>query len=50
MMLQSAKLLSTDGNTYGIDIKKLETDIDLPDSELTFNKDKYPDLEVIDLR
>ena len=50
MMLQSAKLQSTDGNTYGIDIKKMNTDIDLSDNELAFNKDKYPDLEIIDLR
>ncbi len=50
MMLQSAKLLSTDGNSYGIDVKKMETDKEIPDSELAFNKDKYPDLEIIDLR
>ena len=50
MMLQSAKMLNTDGNTYGINVKKMETDKDFPDSELSFNKDKYPDLEVIDLR
>ena len=50
MMLQSAKLLSTDGNTYGINVKKMETDKEITDSELAFNKDKYPDLEIIDLR
>ena len=50
MMLHSARLFSTDENIYGIDIKKLETDKDLPDSDFVFNKDKYPDLEVIDLR
>lgn len=50
MMLQSAQLLSTDGNTYGIDIKTLEPDKDIPDSELAFNPDNFSDLEVIDLR
>ena len=50
MMIHSAQLSSTDGNIYGIDVKKLETNQDLPDSDFVFNKDKYPDLEVIDLR
>ena len=50
MMLQSAQLLSTDGNTYGIDIKTLEPDKDIPDSELVFNPNNFSDLEVIDLR
>ncbi len=50
MMIHSAQLYSTDGNIYSIDIKKLEPNKDLPDSDFVFNKDKYPDLEVIDLR
>jgi outer membrane lipoprotein-sorting protein len=50
MMIHSARLSSTDGNIYGIDIKKLETNQDLPDSDFIFDKSKYPDLEVIDLR
>lgn len=50
MMLQSASLLSTDGNTYGININKLETDTELTDADLAFDSAKYNDLEVIDLR
>ncbi len=50
MMLHSARLASTDGNIYGIEIKNMEPNKDLPDSDFVFNKDKYPDLEVIDLR
>ena len=50
MMLQSAKMLSTDGNTYGINITKLETNTELTDADLEFDSSKYNDLEVIDLR
>lgn len=50
MMLQSASLLSTDGNTYGINVKKLETDTELAETDLAFKSENYPDLEIIDLR
>ena len=50
MMINSAQFYSTDGNTYVIKINKLETNKDIPDSDFVFNKAKYPDLEVIDLR
>lgn len=50
MMIHSARLSSTDGNIYGVDVKKLETNLDLPDSDFVFDESKYPDLEVIDLR
>jgi outer membrane lipoprotein carrier protein len=50
MMIQSAQLYGTDGNIYGIVVKKMETDKDFPDAEFTFDTRKFPDVEVIDLR
>lgn len=50
MMLQSASLLSTDGNRYGIVIERLETDQNLADADLSFNANNFTDLVIIDLR
>lgn len=50
MMIQSARLYGTDGNIYGIVVKKMETNKDFPDAEFTFDTKKFPDVEVIDLR
>ena len=50
MMVRSANFHSTDGNMYGVKIKKLDTDIDLPDSFFVFNTNEYEDVEVIDFR
>lgn len=49
-MIKSAKLSGTDGNTYGIEIKKMETGSDLPDSFFVFNPADYKDVEIIDFR
>lgn len=48
--IHSARLYATDGNTYGIDVKKMETNKELPDAVFQFNSKKYPDIEVIDFR
>jgi outer membrane lipoprotein-sorting protein len=50
MMIQSAQLFGTDGNIYGIVVKKMETNKDFPENDFTFDAMKYPDVEVIDLR
>lgn len=50
MMIHSAQLFGTDGNVYGIMVKKLETNKEFPDSDFVFNTTKYPDIEVIDFR
>jgi outer membrane lipoprotein-sorting protein len=50
MMIQSAQLYGTDGNIYGIVVKKMETNKDFPDAEFTFDARKFPDVEIIDLR
>jgi outer membrane lipoprotein-sorting protein len=50
MMIQSAQLFGTDGNLYGIEVKKMETNKDFPDSEFVFDAKKFSDVEIIDLR
>ena len=50
LMLDAATLHSTDGNLYGIVVKKMETNTNLQDSDFVFNAAKHPDVEVIDLR
>lgn len=50
MMIKSAQLFGTDGNIYGIVVKKMETNKEFPDSEFVFDAKKFPDVEVIDLR
>ncbi len=50
MMIKSAQLFGTDGNVYGIVVKKMDTTKDFPDSDFVFDAKKFPDIEVIDLR
>lgn len=50
MMIHSAEMYTTDGNIYGILVKKMDTDKDFPDSDFVFNPADYKDVEVIDLR
>ena len=50
MMTQSAQLFGTDGNLYGIVVKKMETNKEFPDAEFAFDAKKFPDVEIIDLR
>jgi outer membrane lipoprotein-sorting protein len=50
MMIQSAQLHGTDGNLYGLVVKKMETDKDFPDNDFMFDAKKFPDVEIIDLR
>lgn len=50
MMIQSAQLYGTDGNIYGIVVKKMETNKDFQDAEFTFDARTFPDVEIIDLR
>ncbi len=49
-MIKSAQLHSTDGNLYGVEVKRMETGMQLPDSYFVFNPGEYSDLEVIDFR
>lgn len=49
-MIKSAQLFGTDGNIYGIEVKKMDTATDLPDSKFVFNPANYGDVEIIDFR
>jgi chaperone LolA len=50
MFLKSATLKGTDGNEYGINILKYETDKTIPDADFVFDPSKTKGVEVIDLR
>ncbi len=50
MMIDSATLYTTDGNLYGIEIKTMKTNLDIPDSSFTFDPSKHRDVEIIDFR
>lgn len=50
MMIQSAILYGTDGNLYGIELKKLETNIEFNESDFMFDPGRYGDVEIIDFR
>lgn len=50
MMIHSALLFGLEGNLYGIQVKKMETDLKLADSDFVFNAANYDDVEIIDLR
>ncbi|SHF74466.1 Outer membrane lipoprotein-sorting protein [Mariniphaga anaerophila] len=49
-MIKSALLYGTDGNIYGVEVKKMDTQTELPDSFFMFNASDYDDVEVIDFR
>ncbi len=41
---------SKNGNIYTVSFSKFKTNMDIPNSEFSFDKTKFPDVEVIDLR
>jgi hypothetical protein len=43
-------LFGTDGNLYGIVVKKMEPNKEFSDAEFAFDAKKFPDVEIIDLR
>jgi outer membrane lipoprotein-sorting protein len=49
-MIKSALLYETEGNIYGVEVKKMDTQTELPDSFFVFNTGDYGDVEVIDFR
>ncbi len=49
-MIKSARLFGTDGNLYSVEVKSMDTGMNLPDSYFVFNPKEYNDLEVIDFR
>ncbi len=49
-MIKVAQLYGTDGNLYRVEVKNMDTGMELPDSQFVFNPKNYKDLEVIDFR
>lgn len=49
-MLVSAKVFDKNGNHYNYSIEKFAHDVPAADDQFTFDKNKYPGVEVIDLR
>lgn len=50
LMIHSAVLYELEGNQYKIEVKKMKTDQEFPDSDFVFDATKYPDIEEIDWR
>ena len=50
MLIHSAVLYGTDGNLYGVEVKKMDTNQNLPDSGFVFSPENYKDVEIIDFR
>jgi outer membrane lipoprotein-sorting protein len=48
--LLKALTYSKDGNQYTFEMKNMKTDSGLPDSYFRFEKEKYPNVEIIDMR
>jgi outer membrane lipoprotein-sorting protein len=50
MFLKSATIFGKDGSHYIISFNNYDTSSDFEDSYFIFNSDKYPDIEIIDMR
>ena len=48
--IYSTRVLETSGNRYSYTVTGLKTNLIIPDTQFTFDKSKYPGVEVIDLR
>lgn len=48
--IEKIKIMGKDGTTFTYEIKSFTTNEEIADSKFTFNKSKYPDIEVIDMR
>jgi len=50
MQIFSVEYYGKDGNTYTIEINKLQSDLPMEDNIFTFDKAKFPKVEVVDMR
>lgn len=50
LQVHSAMVFGKDGNTYVFVIKNFQTNLNIRDTEFTFDKDAHPGVEVIDMR
>ena len=48
--IYSARFLEKSGNRYSYTVNSLKPNVAVSDAEFTFNKSKYPGVEVVDLR
>lgn len=50
MILNKATMIGREGSNYIVQVEKLTTDWPVNDDTFTFHTEKYPDIEIIDLR
>ncbi|MGQ8335297.1 LolA family protein [Sunxiuqinia sp. A32] len=50
MLINKATMVGREGSNYIVQVSSLTTDIPADDSEFVFSTEKYPDIEIIDLR
>jgi hypothetical protein len=48
--IYSARFLEKSGNRYSYTVKAIKPNATASDADFTFNKSKYPGVEVVDLR
>jgi chaperone LolA len=48
--IYSTRVLETSGNKYSYTVNSLKTNLIIPETQFTFDKNKYPGVEIIDLR
>ncbi len=49
-LIQYVKVFSKQGEHFIFEVNNFNTNLDVPDDKFTFDKSKYPDVEVIDMR
>lgn len=50
LQIDSAVVFGKDGNTYVFSVKTFQTDVEVKDTDFTFNPASHPGVEVIDMR
>ena len=50
MLIKRAEMIGKEGNNYIVEVNDLKTDVPTKDSDFVFDKSKFKDVEVVDLR
>ena len=50
MLIKRAEMIGKEGNNYIVEVEDLKTNVPTKDSDFVFNKDQYPNVELVDLR